>query len=195
MFKPAIELHGASIGPITVLPGCWRRATYTAFPRSRRPSATADCAATSNTVQRTPLSKQRNKHLQYTLIEAAKMAPRYSSTLALVYDREKQKGNANRATLAVSRKLVAYLLAVDRGQPDFLLIASSLLCGTGPAPRRSFAIRADSGAEVEIGTSGAIIRTHHLDSATEKQQKFAAFAPPGFLQVLVLHVRSTPECN
>jgi len=29
-------------------------------------------------VQRTPLSKQRNKHLQTTLIEAAKMARRYS---------------------------------------------------------------------------------------------------------------------
>jgi transposase len=60
-------------------------------------------------VQRTPLSKQRNKHLQTTLIEAAKMAPRYSSDLALLYDKEKQKGNANRATLAVARKLVAYL--------------------------------------------------------------------------------------
>ncbi len=44
------------------------------------------------------------------------MAPRYSPTLALLYDREKQKGNANRATLAVARKLVAYLMAVDRGQ-------------------------------------------------------------------------------
>jgi hypothetical protein len=39
------------------------------------------------------------------LIEAAKMAPRYSPTLALLYDREKQKGSANRATLAVARKL------------------------------------------------------------------------------------------
>jgi hypothetical protein len=58
-------------------------------------------------VQRTPLSKQRNKHLQTTLIEAAKMAPRHSPTLALLYDREKQKGNANRGTLAVARKLVA----------------------------------------------------------------------------------------
>ena len=56
-----------------------------------------------NTVQRTPLSKQRNKHLQTTWIEAAKMAPRYSPTLALLYDREKQRGNANRATLAVAR--------------------------------------------------------------------------------------------
>jgi len=66
--------------------------------------------------------KQRNKHLQTTLIEAAKMAPRYSPTLALLYDREKQKGNANRATLAVARKLVAYLMAVDRGQCHFLVI-------------------------------------------------------------------------
>jgi transposase len=76
----------------------------------------------ANSVQRTPISKQRNKHLQTTLIEAAKMAPRYSPTLALLYDREKQKGNANRATLAVARKLVAYLMAVDRGQTHFLVI-------------------------------------------------------------------------
>jgi len=76
--------------------------------------------SSANTVQRTPLSKQRNKHLQTTLIEAAKMAPRYSPALALLYDRERQKGNANRATLAVARKLVAYLMAVDRRQEYFL---------------------------------------------------------------------------
>ena len=78
--------------------------------------------ASGNTVQRTPLSKQRNKHLQTTLIEAAKMAPRYSPSLALLYDREKQRGNANRATLAIARKLVAYLMAVDRGQTRFLVV-------------------------------------------------------------------------
>ena len=49
--------------------------------------------STGNTVQRTPLSKQRNKHLQRTLIEAAKMAPRVSPDLAALYDREKQKCN------------------------------------------------------------------------------------------------------
>jgi hypothetical protein len=43
------------------------------------------------------------------------MTPRYSPTLGLLYDKERQKGNANRATLAVARKLVAYLMAVDRG--------------------------------------------------------------------------------
>ena len=31
------------------------------------------------------------------------MAPRHSPALAMIYDREKQKGNANRATLAVAR--------------------------------------------------------------------------------------------
>jgi len=69
---------------------------------------------------RTPLSKQRNKHIQRVLVEAAKLAPRQDHDLALVYEREKQKGNANRVTLAVARKMVAYLLAVDRGQRDFV---------------------------------------------------------------------------
>jgi transposase len=57
------------------------------------------------------------------LIEAAKMAPRNSSELVMLYDKEKQKGNANRATLA--RKLVAYLMAVDRGQRDFHVLEAS----------------------------------------------------------------------
>jgi transposase len=77
-------------------------------------------------VQRTPLSKQRNKHLQTTLVEAAKMAPRYSPALALLYDTEKLKGNANRATLAVARKLVAYLVAVDRGARNFVTIEKEM---------------------------------------------------------------------
>jgi hypothetical protein len=50
------------------------------------------------------------------------MAPRLSSELALIYDREKQRGNANRATLAVARKLVAYLVAIDRSQRNFLVV-------------------------------------------------------------------------
>jgi hypothetical protein len=39
---------------------------------------------------RMPISKQRNKHIQQVLVEAAKLAPRYSHELALVYDRERQ---------------------------------------------------------------------------------------------------------
>lgn len=64
--------------------------------------------------QRGPLSKIRNKHLQTILIEAAKLAPRHYEGLQKVYDREAARGNKNRATLAVARKIVAYLLAVDR---------------------------------------------------------------------------------
>ena len=45
----------------------------------------------------------RNEHLHTMLIEAAKMAPRNSPDLAMMYDRETQKGNANRATQAVAR--------------------------------------------------------------------------------------------
>jgi transposase len=69
--------------------------------------------------QRGPLSKQRNRHLQTVVIEAAKVAPRWNPQLAAVYERERERGNANRATLAVARKLVAYLMAVDRSRQPF----------------------------------------------------------------------------
>ncbi len=70
--------------------------------------------SSAETISACRISKQRNKHLQSVLIEAAKLAPRLEPDLALVYDTEKQKGHANRASIAVARKLVAYLLAVDR---------------------------------------------------------------------------------
>jgi transposase len=69
--------------------------------------------------KRTPLSKQRNSHLQTVLIEAAKLAPRHSPELAARHARALEKGNRNEATLAVARKLVAWLLAVDRRQTGF----------------------------------------------------------------------------
>ena len=75
-----------------------------------------DCSADKQ--YRRPISKQRNGHLQTVLIEAAKLAPRWNPQLAQVHERELERGNRNRATLAVARKLVAYLLAVDKsGQP------------------------------------------------------------------------------
>ena len=63
-----------------------------------------DEKSSADKVLRTPLSKQRNKHIQSVLIEAAKLAPRHSHELALIHEREKQKGNANRATLAVAER-------------------------------------------------------------------------------------------
>jgi transposase len=79
----------------------------------------ADEKSSAGVAKRGPLSKQRNKHLQTVLVEAAKLAPRWSPELALVYDNVLEKGNRNRATLAVARKLAAYLLAVDRGERAF----------------------------------------------------------------------------
>jgi transposase len=118
-----------AVGPITAL--TWALEVGEVHRFSSIKKAISYCGlcgaekSSGNTVQRTPLSKQRNKHLQTTLIEAAKMAPRNSPELATLYDQEKQKGNANRATLAVARKLVAYLMAVDRWQRTFQVVEAS----------------------------------------------------------------------
>ncbi|MDD4531747.1 MAG: IS110 family transposase [Candidatus Pacebacteria bacterium] len=69
--------------------------------------------------QRGPISKKRNKHLQAMLIESAKLAPRWNPQLAVVHEKELARGNPNRATLAVARKLVEYMLAVERNRKDF----------------------------------------------------------------------------
>lgn len=69
--------------------------------------------------QRGPISKQRNKYLQTMLIEAAKLAPRYNPALAAAHEQHLARGNRNRATLAVARKLVAYLMAVDKSGKAF----------------------------------------------------------------------------
>jgi len=83
------------------------------------------CSAQNESAGKTmrgPLSKQRNRHLQTMLIEAAKLAPRWNPQLAAVYYRERDRGaNANRATLAVARKLVAYMLYVDKTGKEFEL--------------------------------------------------------------------------
>ncbi len=79
---------------------------------------TSALVSSADKQQRGPISKQRNAHLQTVLIEASKIAPRWNPQLAAVHARELERGNRNRATLAVARKLVAYLLAVDKsGQP------------------------------------------------------------------------------
>jgi len=80
------------------------------------------CSALDSSAGKTkrgPLSKQRNKYLQSTIIEAAKIAPIHNPQLREIRDRAIERGaNANEATIAVARKLVAYLLAVDKlGEP------------------------------------------------------------------------------
>jgi transposase len=79
---------------------------------------TAALRSSAGKQQRGPISKQRNAWLQSVLIEAAKLAPRWNPQLAQLHAQQLERGHANRATLQVARKLVAYLLAVDKsGQP------------------------------------------------------------------------------
>jgi len=112
------------VGSITALTWALEIGDYTRFPSVKQAiSYCGLCGAeksSADKVMRTPISKQRNKHIQHVLVEAAKLAPRYSHELALLRDKEIQRGSKNRATLAVARKLVAYMLAVDRRQQDFV---------------------------------------------------------------------------
>jgi transposase len=48
--------------------------------------------SSADKVLRTPLSKQRSKHIQHVLVEAAKLAPRQSPELALLHEPNSRKG-------------------------------------------------------------------------------------------------------
>ena len=123
------------VGPITALTWALEIGDYTRFPSVKEAiSYCGLCGAeksSADKVMRTPISKQRNKHIQHVLVEAAKLAPRLNHDLALIYEKEMQKGNRNRATLAVTRKIVAYLLAVERRKQDF--VSADQLGGTAAA--------------------------------------------------------------
>ena len=105
------------VGPITALTWVLEVGDTSRFRSIKQAiSYCGLCGAEKNSadrVMRTPISKQRNNHIQRVLVEAARMAPRFSDELAAIYERERQRGNAKRATLAVARKMVAHMLAVD----------------------------------------------------------------------------------
>jgi transposase len=123
------------VGPITALTWALEIGDVSRFQSVKQAvSYCGLCSAersSADKLVRMPISKQRNKHIQQVLVEAAKLAPRYSHELALVYDRERQRGNKNRATLAVARKMVAYMLAVERKRQDF--VPAEELGGTAAA--------------------------------------------------------------
>ena len=131
------------VGPITAL--TWALETAEVGRFSSIAKACSYCGLTS--AQRSsagkdvrgPISKQRNKHLQSTLIEAAKLAPRFNEALKAVYEEECKSGNPNRATLAVARKLVAFLMAVDKSGKNYELrlpasLAVAATTSDGSAP-------------------------------------------------------------
>jgi transposase len=107
------------VGPVTALTWALEVGTPERFSSAKQ--ALSYCGLTSalresaGQQKRAPISKQRNRHLQCVLIEAAKMGPLYNEKLRETYRKAGEKGaHRNRATLAVARKLVAYLLAADR---------------------------------------------------------------------------------
>jgi transposase len=112
------------VGPITALTWALEIGDVTRFTSIKQAISycglCGDEKSSADKVLRMPLSKQRNKYIQRVLVEAAKLAPRQSHELAVVHQRERQRGNANRATLAVARKMVAYMLAVERRKRDFV---------------------------------------------------------------------------
>jgi transposase len=98
---------------------------------------TAALRSSAGKEQRGPISKQRNAWLQTVLIEAAKLAPRWNPHLAALHARQLELGHPNRATLQVARKLVAYLLAVDKsGQPFRVLTPPPTVKSAAKGKRR-----------------------------------------------------------
>ena len=112
------------VGPITALNWALEMGDISRFRTIKQAVSycglCGDERSSADKVMRMPLSKQRNKHIQHVLVEAAKLAPRLSAELALIHHKAMEKGNRNRATLAVARKMVAWLLAVDRENREFI---------------------------------------------------------------------------
>jgi transposase len=101
------------IGPVSRFGSIRQAISYCGLCSAQRESAGKQ--------QRGPISKKRNKHLQTILVEAAKLAPRWNLQLAEIHQRELNRGNRNRATLAVARRLVAYMMAVDKSETNFVV--------------------------------------------------------------------------
>ena len=112
------------VGPITALTWALEIGDYTRFSSIKQAISycglCGDEKSSADKLMRMPISKQRNKHIQPVLIEAAKLAPSESHELALTHARELERGNRNRATLAVARKMVCSMLAVERRPQDFV---------------------------------------------------------------------------
>ena len=115
----------AGVGEITALTWVLEVGDPARFSNSRQAiSYCGLCSAQKESAgreHRGPISKKRNKHLQTILVEAAKLAPYWNPRLAAVREKELARGNRNRATLAVARKLVEYMLAVDRRGTPFVI--------------------------------------------------------------------------
>ena len=84
------------VGPVTALTWALEIGDVSRFHSAKQAISycglCGDEKSSADKVLRTPLSKQRNKHIQRVLMQAAKLAPKNSHELALVYEKAKQKG-------------------------------------------------------------------------------------------------------
>ena len=125
--QPRVERLASipGVGPITALTWALETGDPHRFPSIGDAISycglTAAFRSSAGKEQRGPISKQRNAWLQTCLIEAAKVAPCWNPQLAALHAKELEYGHKNRATLEVARKLVAYLLAVDKSGQTFQL--------------------------------------------------------------------------
>jgi transposase len=112
------------VGPITAVTWALEIGDFTRFTSNKQAISycglCGDEKSSADKIMRMPISKQRNKHIQRVLIEAAKLAVRECHELAVIRAKELERGNPNRATLAVARKMVIYMLAVERRQQDWV---------------------------------------------------------------------------
>ena len=99
-------------GDVARFPSVRHAISYCGLVSARNESAGKD--------RRGPLSKMRNKYLQHVLIEIGHLAPRLYWKYKEVYDQVAHGRSSNAATIAVARKLVAYLMAVDRSGKPFV---------------------------------------------------------------------------
>ncbi len=148
--EPALEqrverlMSIRAVGPITAL--TWALEIADPHRFSSIADAASYCGLTTafrssaGKQQRGPISKQRNAWLQTMLIEAAKLAPRWNPQLAALYAQQLKRGHPNRATLQVARKLVAYLLAVDKSGQPFQLPTPPMLPITAKAKKKKAAL-------------------------------------------------------
>jgi transposase len=148
--EPALEqrverlMSIRAVGPITAL--TWALEIADPHRFSSIADAASYCGLTTafrssaGKQQRGPISKQRNAWLQTMLIEAAKLAPRWNPQLAALYAQQLKRGHPNRATLQVARKLVAYLLAVDKSGQPFQLPTPPMLPVTAKTKKKKVAL-------------------------------------------------------
>jgi len=120
--NPLMSIRG--IGEITALTWILKIGDLERFINSRKAiSYCGLCSARHKSAgkeHRGPISKKRNKYLHTMLVEAANLAPRWNSELAVLHEKTLVRSNRNQATLAVARKLVEYMLTVDRRGTPFV---------------------------------------------------------------------------